>query len=323
VNLSSGAISYLVTDALGSVRGVVGSSGSLAASTSYDAWGNPETSGGLSRYTPFGYAGGYTDPTGLLYLVNRYYDPQTGQFLTIDPDVASTGEPYGYASDDPVDNSDPSGLCTLKDGANLLGDRPCPTDGKQALAFEAAIRAQDSPGGWLGGLRSLANYAAGIGNFFVSTATLGHVHVSAPYCGYGFGSNLGYWYGVGATALLGGGEAAGADAAATEGEQAAILYRAVEPEELADIEATGSYRVPEGIGEGKYFYPTPEQASNFAEMNPGRSYTLTWGEFSPDVLKASWSDTVAREGLAYFIPSEYFPSGPVGIGGPLPFDPLP
>jgi RHS repeat-associated protein len=110
VSLSSGAVSYLVHDTLGSVRGIVTSSGALAASASYDAWGNPQTAGGLSSYTPFGYAGGYTDPTGLIYLTNRYYDPATGQFLSADPEVRSTQEPYGYAYANPVSNSDPSGL---------------------------------------------------------------------------------------------------------------------------------------------------------------------------------------------------------------------
>jgi uncharacterized protein RhaS with RHS repeats len=79
VNLSTGATSYLIEDSLGSVRGIVSSSGSLTATTSYDAWGNPETSGGLTGSTPFGYAGGYTDPTGLIYLINRYYDPVPGR----------------------------------------------------------------------------------------------------------------------------------------------------------------------------------------------------------------------------------------------------
>ena len=59
------------TDSLSSVRGVVSSTGTLAATTSYDAWGNPETTGGLSASAPFGYAGGYTDATGLVYLINR------------------------------------------------------------------------------------------------------------------------------------------------------------------------------------------------------------------------------------------------------------
>ena len=43
--------------------------------------------------------------------VHRYYDPTTGEFLTVDPDVAETGQPYYYAGDDPVNATDPSGLC--------------------------------------------------------------------------------------------------------------------------------------------------------------------------------------------------------------------
>jgi RHS repeat-associated protein len=111
VALSTGTVQYLVSDSLGSIRGIVDSSGFVSASTAYDAWGNPETSGGLALYTPFGYAGGYVDPTGLSYLIRRYYDPQAGQFLTIDPLVQTTEAPYSYALDDPVDRSDPSGLC--------------------------------------------------------------------------------------------------------------------------------------------------------------------------------------------------------------------
>jgi RHS repeat-associated protein len=109
VNLSTGAITYLVADALGSVRGVVGSSGSLTGTTSYDAWGNATSSGGLTGSTPFGFAGGYTDPTGLIYLLNRYYDPSTGQFISVDPQLDQTQAPYSYANDDPVKESDPTG----------------------------------------------------------------------------------------------------------------------------------------------------------------------------------------------------------------------
>jgi RHS repeat-associated protein len=91
-----------------SVRGTVNSAGSLTGTTSYDAWGNPETSGGLTA-TPFGLAGGYTDPDGLIYLLNRYYNPATGQFISVDPDLNQTLEPYGYAGDNPVSSKDPTG----------------------------------------------------------------------------------------------------------------------------------------------------------------------------------------------------------------------
>jgi RHS repeat-associated protein len=110
VNLATGAVTYLAADSLGSVRGVVDQSGSLTATTSYDAWGNPQTPGGLTSHTPFGYAGGYTDPTGLIYLINRYYDPATGQFISVDPDVGQTGQPYAYTGGDPVNATDPLGL---------------------------------------------------------------------------------------------------------------------------------------------------------------------------------------------------------------------
>src|SRR6201999_2758194 len=106
----TGAVTYLVTDSLGSVRGTVSASGALTGTTSYDAWGTPQTAGGLTAVTPFGFAGGYTDPTGLIYLINRYYDPVTGQFLSVDPEVASTLQPYAYAAGNPVSNNDPTGL---------------------------------------------------------------------------------------------------------------------------------------------------------------------------------------------------------------------
>jgi RHS repeat-associated protein len=63
------------------------------------------------------FAGEYRDPTsGLYYLQARWYDPTTGQFLSVDPDVSATRAPYNYASDDPLDRSDPSGLSSVSNG---------------------------------------------------------------------------------------------------------------------------------------------------------------------------------------------------------------
>jgi RHS repeat-associated protein len=115
VNLSTGAITYLVADTLGSVRGTVSSSGTLTGTTSYNAWGDPGTSGGLTATTRFGYAGGYTDPTGLIYSINRYYDPGTGQFISVDPDLIQTQTAYAYAGDNPITGTDPTGLVVKAD----------------------------------------------------------------------------------------------------------------------------------------------------------------------------------------------------------------
>jgi RHS repeat-associated protein len=63
--------------------------------------------------SPLGFAGGYTDAeTGFEYLVNRYYDPASDQFLSVDPLEASTRAPYYYAGDNAVNYNDPSGAAT-------------------------------------------------------------------------------------------------------------------------------------------------------------------------------------------------------------------
>ena len=40
----------------------------------------------------------------------RYYDPDTDQFLSVDPLVAETGQPYAFTRDDPLNLTDPLGL---------------------------------------------------------------------------------------------------------------------------------------------------------------------------------------------------------------------
>ena len=45
-------------------------------------------------------------------VIGRYYDPPTGQFLSVDPLVRQTQQPYLYAADNPVKFSDPTGLRT-------------------------------------------------------------------------------------------------------------------------------------------------------------------------------------------------------------------
>ena len=52
----------------------------------------------------------YTEASGLIYLIDRYYDPVTGEFVSVDPDLATTGQPYAYTAGDPLNASDPDGL---------------------------------------------------------------------------------------------------------------------------------------------------------------------------------------------------------------------
>jgi RHS repeat-associated protein len=59
------------------------------------------------------------DPqTGLLYLINQYYDPETAQYLSVDPLVGISRSAYEYVDGNPLNRVDPQGLCgTLPSGA--------------------------------------------------------------------------------------------------------------------------------------------------------------------------------------------------------------
>jgi RHS repeat-associated protein len=104
------SILYLHHDQQGSTRLLTGSTGTVAATTTYDAYGNKLGSTGAST-TVLGYDGQYTSSdTGLIYLRARAYDPATAQFMTPDPIRAITRQPYSYAGDDAVNEGDLSGL---------------------------------------------------------------------------------------------------------------------------------------------------------------------------------------------------------------------
>jgi len=101
--------SFYVHDQLGSTVALTNGSGAVSGSYAYNTYGKVTAHTGAS--TALQYGGGYADAeTGLVYLQQRYYDPGTGLFLTIDPDLAATGQPYAYVSDDPLNNIDPLGL---------------------------------------------------------------------------------------------------------------------------------------------------------------------------------------------------------------------
>jgi RHS repeat-associated protein len=109
INNTTGAVEYLHHDQQGSTRLLTGSTGKTEGSYNYSAYGTPEHTG--TATTPLGYDAQYTSTdTGLIYMRARTYDPATAQFLTRDPLEAITREPYSYASDDPLNYSDPTGL---------------------------------------------------------------------------------------------------------------------------------------------------------------------------------------------------------------------
>ncbi|MBW3572504.1 MAG: RHS repeat-associated core domain-containing protein [Gemmatimonadetes bacterium] len=70
------------------------------------------------------------DASGQMYMRNRYYDPQTGQFTQTDPIGLAGGlNSYGFAAGDPVTYADPYGLCAASQVQPAQGDNPeavCP-----------------------------------------------------------------------------------------------------------------------------------------------------------------------------------------------------
>jgi RHS repeat-associated protein len=106
---STGTVLYLHHDQQGSTRLLTSSTGAKEASFTYDAYGNLTGSTGTAT-TPLGYDAQYTDhDTGLVYLRAREYDPTTGQFISIDPEIEQTLSAYVYAGDDPANRTDPLG----------------------------------------------------------------------------------------------------------------------------------------------------------------------------------------------------------------------
>ncbi|MPY91731.1 MAG: hypothetical protein GEV08_01315 [Acidimicrobiia bacterium] len=110
VDLATGDVAYYHHDQLGSTRALTDTAGNLAGAATYTPYGALDSSTGNT--SPLGYAGQYTDPeTGLQYLRARSYDPTTATFLTRDPIENVTRAPYAYTGGNPINRSDPSGLC--------------------------------------------------------------------------------------------------------------------------------------------------------------------------------------------------------------------
>ncbi|MGD0881558.1 MAG: RHS repeat-associated core domain-containing protein [Acidimicrobiales bacterium] len=108
INLTTDAASFISAIPSG-VQDVFSNSGSVLEKAAYSTYGTQTIEAG-SSVTPFGFQGSYTDATGLIYLINRYYDPSTYQFLSIDPKVSTTMQPYAFVGGDPLNATDPLGL---------------------------------------------------------------------------------------------------------------------------------------------------------------------------------------------------------------------
>lgn len=112
--LAGGAatVTYQHTDALGSPVAVTNASRTVIESSEYEPFGRV---GNRAARDGAGYTGHAEDAaTGLTYMQQRYYDPQIGRFLSVDP-VTAYSSPVGafnrywYANNNPYKFTDPDG----------------------------------------------------------------------------------------------------------------------------------------------------------------------------------------------------------------------
>jgi RHS repeat-associated protein len=104
-----------------------------------------------------GFAGQASDGSQTFYLRARYYDPETGTFLSKDPmGVAAGPNSYQYVASNPVNNIDPLGLFTWWDyvaqSGSLVGGAVTTIGGGGALVgggvtFETGVGVGVAVGG--------------------------------------------------------------------------------------------------------------------------------------------------------------------------------
>ncbi len=156
------------TDRLGSVRAVTDIDGRTANSYTYDAYGKTLTSS-TEVSNPFGYTREYTDvESGFIYLRARYYDPETQQFLTVDPIVAWTEQAYAYVDGSATNATDPSGNLCLGNGVCIS-----PGSGIQLLCEALGLCEKPKPSfldDLMDGMNNFAYYCA---DYWQATFTSG------------------------------------------------------------------------------------------------------------------------------------------------------
>ncbi len=160
---ADGTVTWLHTNHQGSVIATSNGSGAVRGWAGYSPSG--ELAAGLTAPppgSPFGYTGRQWDAeTGLWQYRARYYSPRLGQFLSTDP-IGMKEDPnlYLYVGLDPVNQTDPSGLCGKTRGDaesqkdQCVGRWSAPimlsSEGQSGSAWEGERSIQDHYAGFSG-----------------------------------------------------------------------------------------------------------------------------------------------------------------------------
>ena len=116
---------YYIKDASNTVYGLVDVNNEIVEYYHYDAFGNFKIKDNYYLWIPESAYGNrflfqgreYDYATQLYYFRNRWYEPETGRWLSPDPIGISGGlNLYAFCGNDPVNFVDPMGLAQLKNG---------------------------------------------------------------------------------------------------------------------------------------------------------------------------------------------------------------
>ncbi len=103
---------WYITDQLGTVEDIVNSGAGVIDHILYDSFGNITSESSPSSGDRFKFAGmEYDATTGIYYDRARYYDPNTGRFVSQDPMGFAAGDAnlYLYVANSPTASTDPTG----------------------------------------------------------------------------------------------------------------------------------------------------------------------------------------------------------------------
>jgi RHS repeat-associated protein len=105
----NGAVQWYLYDGLGSVVGLVDSSGNVTNARKYDVYGAPRNAQTSSAHCFVGGLRHTSDAeTGLMHMRARYMDPATGRFVSEDP-ARHGANWFAYCVSDPANRLDPDG----------------------------------------------------------------------------------------------------------------------------------------------------------------------------------------------------------------------
>jgi len=119
-------VSFYGYDGGGNVRNLTDASGVVTDTYEYDAFGNALVMTGSTPNVYLYRGEQYDSDLGLYYLRARYYNSQTGRFVSIDPEKGILTDPatlrrYLYANGDPTNYVDPTGHEASINTALMLG----------------------------------------------------------------------------------------------------------------------------------------------------------------------------------------------------------